>query len=407
MYLDLENLFSERVKGMKKSVIRELLKLTTKPEIISFAGGLPSPESFPVEDLKEIVDEVMENEAKVALQYSSTEGDTILVEQLVKHAARSGMDITEENLLVTTSSQQGLDLISKILINPNDKVIVELPSYVGGLGAFNAFQAEMIGVPQDEDGMSAEILREKVEMLKQKGEKPKFIYIVPDFQNPAGMTMTLERRKEIIEIAQKYKVLIIEDSPYRELRFEGEEVPTLYSLDDKGIVILLGTFSKIFAPGFRIGWITAHPDIINKLIVAKQSTDLCSPTFSQRIIGRFLEKGYLEKNIEKIKKMYHEKCNLIIDCFEKFMPEGVTWTYPEGGLFLLVKIPKEFDTEILFTKALKYNVAFVIGSAFHCDGSGSHTLRINFSYATPDQIVEGSKSLAQAIEEYILGDKER
>ncbi|MEA2103708.1 MAG: PLP-dependent aminotransferase family protein [Candidatus Cloacimonadota bacterium] len=400
MYLDLQNVFSDRAKGMKKSIIRELLKLTAKPEIISFAGGLPSPQSFPVEEVKEVVNEILINEPEIALQYGSTEGDKVLVDQLIIHSKNAGMDITNKNLLVTTSSQQGLDLISKIFINPGDKVIVELPSYVGGLGAFNAYQAKMIGVPQDEDGMSAIILREKLAELKQKGEKPKFIYIVPDFQNPAGMTMTLERRKEILAIASEYKVLVIEDSPYRELRFEGEHVPTMYSLDDKGIVLLLGTFSKIFAPGFRIGWIIAHPDIINKLVIAKQSTDLCAPTFSQRIIGRFMEKGYLQKNIKKIIEMYREKRNLIVEYFEKHMPDGVSWTVPEGGLFLLVTMPKGYDSEILFKEAIEQNVAFVIGSAFNCDDSGKNTMRINFSYATIEQIKEGTKRLAQTIRDH-------
>ncbi|MBS3740596.1 MAG: PLP-dependent aminotransferase family protein [Candidatus Cloacimonetes bacterium] len=405
MDINLNERYSHRVQGMKKSVIRELLKLTAKPEIISFAGGLPSPKSFPVDELKIVIDEVMENEPEVALQYSATEGDQVLVEQLIKYGNKAGNDITEENLLVTTSSQQGLDLVSKVFIDPGAKVIVELPSYVGGLGAFNSYQADMIGVPQDADGMSAEILREKLEELDKHGEKPKFIYIVPDFQNPAGMTMTEERREEILEIAYEYKVLIVEDSPYRELRFEGEDVPTIYSMDDKGYVILLGTFSKIFAPGFRIGWIYANPEIRNKLVVAKQSTDLCSPAFSQRIIGRFMEKGYLEKNIEKIIEMYGKKKDLIIKYFNKYMPQEASWTEPEGGLFLLVSIPEHLDTSELFEIAIENNVAFVIGEAFHHDGSGKHTMRINFSYATEEQLHKGIKRLGKSLKEFIQANK--
>lgn len=396
----LEELLSQNAKGMKKSVIRELLKLTAKPEIISFAGGLPSPDSFPVNELKEVIDEVMKNEARIALQYGASEGDPLLIREILKHSQKGGMDVTEENIVITTASQQGLDFIAKLFIDRGDKVIVELPSYVGGLGAFNAYGAEMIGVPQDAEGMSAVALEKKLAELKVKGEKPKFIYIVPDFQNPAGMTMTLERRKRIIEIAHQYEVLIIEDSPYRELRFEGESVPTLYSLDDQGQVILLGTFSKIFAPGFRIGWMLANPSIIEKIVIAKQSADLCSPPFTQRIIARFMEKGYLDRNIEKIIKMYRQKRDWMMEAFEKYMPEGVTWTRPEGGLFLLVTVPEHIDTDKLFHQAIEHNVAFVVGSAFHCDDSGHNTMRINFSYPTQQQIDEGVKRLAQAIKDY-------
>ena len=400
MTTHLENLLSLNAKGMKKSVIRELLKLTAKPEIISFAGGLPSSKSFPVEDLKEVITEVMENEAEVAFQYSATEGDKILRKELSKHSRKSGIECSEENILITTASQQGLDLLAKIFINRGDKVILELPSYVGGLGAFNAYGADMIGIPMDQEGISSKLLRNKLIKLLSKGEKPKFIYLVPDFQNPAGVTISLNRRKEIIEIAHEFDILILEDSPYRELRFEGEPVPSIYSLENQGHIILLGTFSKILAPGFRIGWVVAHTDIINKLVIAKQSADLCSSTFSQRILGRFLEKGYLEKNIEKVKKMYRKKRDLMIEGFEKYMPEGVSWTTPEGGLFLLVTVPKYIDTDKLFDYALKYNVAYVIGSAFHCDDSGHNTMRINFSYASEEQIKIGVERLAKAIKEY-------
>jgi len=249
MPINFEELFSLNSKRMKKSVIRELLKLTAKPEIISFAGGLPSPESFPIKEVKEVVNEVLDKEGKIALQYSSTEGDAVLRKELIKHAHKNGMDIKDENLLVTTSSQQGLDLVAKIFINPGDPIIVELPSYVGGLGAFNAYGAEMIGVPLDEEGKSAKLLREELEVLNDSGNKPKFIYIVPDFQNPAGITMSLKRRHEILELAREFDLIILEDSPYRELRFEGEHVPTIYSLDNDGRVILLGNYE--FCDNFR------------------------------------------------------------------------------------------------------------------------------------------------------------
>ncbi|RLC48253.1 MAG: aminotransferase [Candidatus Cloacimonadota bacterium] len=401
MISDFENILSDSSKGMKKSVIRELLKLTNKPDIISFAGGLPSPDSFPVDELKEITQEVMEKEWKKALQYGSTEGDSLLKEQLIIRARNDGMDIDEKNITITTASQQGLDLLSKIMVNRGDNVIVGLPSYVGGLGAFNAYGANIIGIQLDEEGMSAEKLENVLEDLKAKGKKPKFIYVVPDFQNPAGITMSVKRRKEIIALAHKFDVMIIEDSPYRELRFEGEVQHTIYSLDNTGQVIVLGTFSKILAPGFRIGWIIADEKFIDKIVIAKQSADLCTPPFTQRIVARYCEKGYLEKRIQKTSKMYREKKDLMIECFDKYMPNGVSWTNPEGGLFLLVTVPNYIDTDNLFDKALEKKVAFVVGSAFHCDNSGHNTMRINFSYPSKEEIVQGVKRLAEAIKEYM------
>ena len=368
MISDLQQIYSTNVKGMKKSQIRELLKLIADPSIISFAGGLPSPESFPVEELKEVITDIMENEPHVALQYGATEGDSLLRTLLVNRYKKDGFDISLENLMITTASQQGLDLLSKVFVNRGDKVIVGLPSYLGGISAFNAYGADMIGIPLDEDGMRPDILEEKMEALKKKGEKPKFIYVIPDFQNPTGITMPESRRKKIIEIAKKYDVLIVEDSPYRELRFKGKSQKTFYALDNTGQVITLGTFSKIFAPGFRIGWIIANEQILDKLITAKQGTDLCTPPFTQRIAARYLEKGYLDKNIKKIIEMYKEKRELMLQHFEDYMPEGVSWTEPEGGLFLFLNLPENMNADELFKKAVKEKVAFVIGSAFHFDG---------------------------------------
>ena len=397
MISDLQQIYSTNVKGMKKSQIRELLKLIADPSIISFAGGLPSPESFPVEELKEVITDIMENEPHVALQYGATEGDSLLRTLLVNRYKKDGFDISLENLMITTASQQGLDLLSKVFVNRGDKVIVGLPSYLGGISAFNAYGADMIGIPLDEDGMRPDILEEKMEALKKKGEKPKFIYVIPDFQNPTGITMPESRRKKIIEIAKKYDVLIVEDSPYRELRFKGKSQKTFYALDNTGQVITLGTFSKIFAPGFRIGWIIANEQILDKLITAKQGTDLCTPPFTQRIAARYLEKGYLDKNIKKIIEMYKEKRELMLQHFEDYMPEGVSWTEPEGGLFLFLNLPENMNADELFKKAVKEKVAFVIGSAFHFDGSGKNSMRINFSYSSKEKNLEGVKRLADVI----------
>ena len=400
MYSNLDNYFSDMSKRAKKSAIRELLKLTKEPGIISFAGGLPAPETFPVEELREVTEEVLKNEAAFALQYGTTEGDDLLREQLVKRYREMGLDITKENLVITTASQQSLDFLGRVFINKGDKVIVEFPSYLGALQAFNAFGASPIGIPSDEHGMDPKLLEAKLAELKANGEQVKFMYIIPDFQNPSGVTMPEFRRKEIIEIAHKYHVLIVEDSPYRELRFEGEAQPTIYQLDKEGTTITLGTFSKIFVPGFRIGWVIADPKIIDKFVTTKQSVDLCTPPFVQRIAGRYMEKGLFSTKLGDIIRLYKHKKDLMMECFEKYLPEGVKWTNPEGGLFLFVYLPEHMDAEKLFKIAIANKVAFVLGTVFYCDGSGKNTLRINFSYCSDEQIVEGVKRLGQAIREY-------
>ena len=400
MYSNLDNYFSDMSKRAKKSAIRELLKLTKEPGIISFAGGLPAPETFPVEELREVTEEVLKNEAAFALQYGTTEGDDLLREQLVKRYREMGLDITKENLVITTASQQSLDFLGRVFINKGDKVIVEFPSYLGALQAFNAFGASPIGIPSDEHGMDPKLLEAKLAELAANGEQVKFMYIIPDFQNPSGVTMPEFRRKEIIEIAHKYHVLIVEDSPYRELRFEGEAQPTIYQLDKEGTTITLGTFSKIFVPGFRIGWVIADPKIIDKFVTTKQSVDLCTPPFVQRIAGRYMEKGLFSTKLGDIIRLYKHKKDLMMDCFEKYLPEGVKWTNPEGGLFLFVYLPEHMDAEKLFKIAIANKVAFVLGTVFYCDGSGKNTLRINFSYCSDEQIVEGVKRLGQAIREY-------
>lgn len=399
MINNLEELFSTSAKGMKRSAIRELLKLTQRPEVISFAGGLPAPESFPIEKLKEVVTEVLDEDGPGALQYGATEGVTELREILVDRYRKQGIDMKTDNLVVITSSQQGLDLLGKIFINPGDKIICGLPSYLGGLSAFSTYGADMHGIEFDEYGMRADLLEEKLASMKKEGVRPKFIYIIPDFQNPAGITMPKERRMKILEIAEKYDVLIVEDSPYREIRFEGEEQPMLYHLDKSGRVITLGTFSKIFVPGFRLGWVMANDDIIDKLVIAKQTADLCTPTFNQKIAARFIAKGYFDENLEKIILQYHEKRDNMLDAFKTYMPEGVKWTEPEGGLFLFLSLPEYMDAEELFKVAIDNNVAFVIGKVFHCDGSGKNTMRINFSFMSKEKTTEGVKRLAAAIKE--------
>ena len=399
MISNFQEIISDSAKGMKRSAIRELLKLAQNPDIISFAGGLPAPETFPTEKLFEVVKEVLEEQGAAALQYGATEGDNKLREQIAENYRNDGFDITKENVLITTASQQGLDLLGKIFINRGDKVFVGLPSYLGGLSAFNAYGADMVGIKFDEHGMRSDIIEEKLAKLKANNDMPKFIYVIPDFQNPAGVTIPDFRRKEILEIAKKYDILIVEDSPYKEIRFEGKDQTSLYALDNTGHVINLGTFSKIFVPGFRIGWVIAHPDIIDKFVMAKQGTDLCTSPFVQKISAKYIEKGYFGTNLKKTIKIYKEKKEVMIKAFEEYMPQGVTWTNPEGGLFLFVTLPEYMNADELFQKAIQKKIAFVKGSVFHCDGSGQNTMRINFSFSSKENNIEGVKRLAQVIRE--------
>jgi 2-aminoadipate transaminase len=387
----LSSIVSDNAKNMRRSAIRDLLKMATRPEIISFGGGFPDITAFPVDELKEVVQEVLDENAIQALQYGETLGLKQLREILAERYREQGMDVTYENFIITTSSQQAIDMITALFINPGDTIVCGLPSYLGALQAFYAHQANPVGVPRDEE------LRSVVGALAAAGKKPKFIYAIPDFQNPSGVTMDIAQRMNVIEVAKKFNLLIVEDSPYREIRFDGESMPMIYSLDKEGRTMLLGTFSKTFVPGFRLGWIMAPKPIIDRLEIVKQSVDLCAPVFNQFIAAKFIEKGYFDKNIERIKVNYCAKRNNMIAAFEKYMPEGVTWTNPDGGLFLFVTLPQGYDATDLFKLAVKEDVAFVIGEAFHCDGSGKNTLRINFSYMNEERAEEGVRRLANAI----------
>jgi 2-aminoadipate transaminase len=398
MVNDLDNTFNRLIRSQKKSAIREVLKLTQQPGIISFAGGLPSPEAFPVRHLKEIVCDIFDTDnAFQALQYGTTEGDVHLRQLLVERYRALGLEIKLENLVITTASQQALDLLPKVFINPGDKVICGLPSYLGGISSFSFYGAVLEGIMLDEHGMQSDILEKKLKKMKAFGEKPKFIYTIPDFQNPAGITMPEHRRQEIIDIAREYDVLIVEDSPYRELRFEGTPQKMICAMDNTGHVITIGTFSKILAPGFRLGWIIADEAIIEKLVIAKQTADICTSPFVQMIAARFMESGVFDAHIEKINGLYREKRDVMLSALSEFMPEGVSWTRPEGGLFLFLTLPEYMDAGELFMQAVEEKVAFVQGSVFYCNGCGKNTMRLNFSFPSKEMNVEGIRRLAVAI----------
>lgn len=399
MISDLEHIFSDSTKNMKRSAIREILKFLQKPEIISFGGGLPAPESFPVKELKQIFNELMDEEGPEALQYGATEGVRELRKILMERYQKEGLNIGIDNLAVTTSSQQALYILGKIFLDKGDKVVCGLPSYLGGISAFRTFGADMHGIRTDEKGMRSDHLEEKLKEFRNQGTKPKFIYVIPDFQNPTGITMPESRRKEIINLAREYDVLIVEDNPYREIRFEGEPQRTIFELDNSWQAITLGSLSKTFSPGLRLGWAIGDKNIIDQMVIAKQSLDLCTPTLTQKLAARYIKEGYFDAHLKKITRQYKRKRDNMIEAFRKYMPEGVTWNEPHGGLFLFLYLPEYMDSQKLFYTAITKEVAFVMGDVFHCDGSGKNTLRINFSYVDEERATEGIKRLAHAIKE--------
>jgi 2-aminoadipate transaminase len=397
MIKDIIAFCSKNALNMKRSEIRELLKVTRQPDIISFAGGLPGPETFPVKDIEEISCQVMREKGALALQYGPTEGEPPFREELAKLMSREKVSIKPENILVTSGSQQGLDIVSKVFLDPKDIVIVELPSYIGGLQAFTAYRARMIGVPQDNEGMRTDLLEKVLEKLAKSNKKPKFIYAVPDFQNPSGVTMSLERRKQLLDLAYQHEVPVLEDSPYRDLRYKGQTVPAIYGLDTQDQVMVLNTFSKILGPGLRLAWIMTPTAWMDRFVVAKQGMDLCSIVYTQLIAVEYMRRGLLPQQIEKIRKIYGKKLKVMLEALEKYMPEEVKWSEPEGGLFLWVTLPKKMSANALFPKAIENKVAYVVGSAFHCNSKGQNTMRLNFSFPTEQQIDEGIQRLAKMI----------
>jgi len=404
--LDLEKLYSKNANNMRKSVIRELLKLTSQPDIISFAGGLPAPEVFPVEDLRQAADRVFTNSPKKALQYGTTEGEIELKNELIKFEERQGVKLTKDNLLVVSASQQALDMIPKLFMDPGDYCIAGSPTYVGTIQAIQSYQGRVLGIPfsPENDGFDMVELDKRYARAMRDGKKVKYIYVIPDFQNPTGICWSLEKRKALLAFAYKHDLLIVEDSPYREIRFLGETLPSIYQLDQQSenrqIVINLKTFSKILIPGARAGWIMARPEIIAKFVIAKQAMDLCTNVFSQMWLAEYLKTGKIYDHIQTINANYREKRNFMVEMLEKYMPKrfDLTWTKPEGGLFLWISLPSYIDTDKMVPKALEQKVAYVIGSAFYFDEPEHNAMRLNFSYANHEQIEVGIQRLAKVIE---------
>jgi 2-aminoadipate transaminase len=387
---------------MGSSAIRELLKLTEKPDIISFAGGLPAPDVFPVEQFQEACQRVLKDYGAQALQYGTTEGYLPLREQIARHSARYGIKVEPDNILITSGSQQALDLLGKIFINPGDRILVESPTYLGALQAWNAYGAEYVSVPMDKSGMNTDDLEEALRT------GPKFIYVLPNFQNPSGVTLSLNRRQRLIDLADQYGVPIIEDDPYGQLRYEGDHLPSVVLLDHRfrdnhnrtfsGNVIYLSTFSKILAPGLRLAWVIAPREVIHKLVQAKQGADLHTATFNQIVAHEVSRGGFLDRHIKLIRDTYRTRRDVMLAAMDRFFPPEVDWTHPEGGLFLWGTLPSYLSSADVLKAAVERKVAFVPGEPFHPNGGGHNTMRINFSNATPEMITEGIRRLGEVIQ---------
>ena len=386
------NKFSDDVFSFFRSPVREIFKRVDLNAIYSFAGGYPSAETFPLEEIKKTMSEVIDKYQGKAFQYGATQGVPELREAVAK---RYG--VTVDRVQITSSSQQGIDVCTRVLVNPGDVILTSSPSYLGALQSFRSYRADIRGIAHKNDIEDFRTAYETViSQVRAEGKLVKFLYMIPDFQNPSGESLTLEERQMLVGLAQKHDFLIVEDSPYRELRYEGEHIPTMYSLAPDH-VIHLGSFSKIFAPGFRLGWAIAHPEILDKIYVCKQSLDLCPPIFDQYVAAEFLSSGRLDANLEKSIALYKRNRDLLLSLLEEHMPEGVSWTHPEGGLFLFLTMPEGFDAVKFYDTALDAGVAYVAGEFFHPDGSGKNTMRMNFSFMTPERIAEGVKLLASLL----------
>ena len=404
--------YASRTKGITRSAIRDLLKVTPRPGMISFGGGLPAPELFPAQRFQEACHKVLSQNSAAALQYGETEGYAPLRQFVADKIARHGIKTSPDNVLITSGSQQALDLLGKLLIDTGDRVLVEAPTYLGALQAFRVFAADFVSVSIDDYGLRTELLE------KPLRSDPKFMYVLPNFQNPAGTTLSEDRRVELVALAERHGVPIIEDDPYGELRYEGDHLTPLLALDRKslprdssytsGNVIYLSTFSKTLAPGLRLGWIVAPPEVIGKLAQLKQGADLHTSTFNQFVAYEIARDGFLEEHVQLIRKVYRERRDVMLDALQQFFPPGVTWTHPQGGLFLWVTLPAGLDIQAILKSALEQNVAFVPGDSFFADnkaGRGrqprqSH-MRLNFSNAAPEQIREGIRRLSEAVKTHL------
>jgi 2-aminoadipate transaminase len=394
-------LFAERTKVMRSSAMRDLMAITARPEVISLAGGLPDTSTFPPQSFAAQMTRIAQESAAEALQYGPTEGFEETKDCILEVMGAEGMLPDPDDIIVTTGGQQGIDLVTKTLVDPGDVVICEAPTYPGAVPVFCSYQADVVQVECDEDGMDIDALERLLGELRTKGRRPKFIYSVPSFQNPAGVTMSFERRRRLVELARANEILVVEDNPYGLLRYGGEPMPPLYQLDGGDFVIYIGTFSKILSPGIRLGWTVAPPPVLEKIVLGKQAADLCTSTLTQYFVREYFAERRWQRYIEDLVEIYRERRDVMVQALRDNFPAEATWTEPEGGLFIWATLPDYIDTGDLLAKALRADVAFVPGQAAYVDGRGRHSMRLNFSGVTAEEIREGVRRIGKVIAEQV------
>lgn len=393
-------LFAERTKVMKSSAMRDLMALTERDDVISLAGGLPDTSTFPPDSYAALMSTVASESCARALQYGPTEGFLRVKKCIAEVMRAEGMEVDLDEVLVTTGGQQVIDLVCKTLIDPGDVIIAEAPTYPGAIPTFCSYQADVVQIPMDGDGMVVEQLEAKLDELERSGRRPKFIYTVPNFHNPAGVTMSLDRRRELVRIAGERELLVLEDNPYGLLRYEGEPLPTLYSLDDE-FVIYAGTFSKILSPGVRLGWSTAPAPILQKMQIGKQGSDLCSSSISQYFVSAYFDAGPWDEYLRSLLEIYRRRRDVMLDSLAEHFPREAEWTHPRGGLFVWATMPPYLDTTDLLARTLEEHVAFVPGRAAYVDGRGGSSMRLNFSGVGEDEIREGIRRIGEVVREQV------
>jgi 2-aminoadipate transaminase len=394
-------LFAERTTVMRSSAMRDLMAITARPEVISLAGGLPDTSTFPPRSFAAQMTKIAQESAAEALQYGPTEGFDETKDCILEVMAAEGMLPDPEDIIVTTGGQQAIDLVCKTLVDPGDVVICEAPTYPGAVPVFCSYQADVVQIECDQDGMRIDLLEELLEKLRHKGRRPKFVYSVPTFQNPAGVTLSLERRARLVELARANELLVVEDSPYGLLRYGGEALPPLYQLDGGDFVIYLGTFSKILSPGIRLGWAVAPPPVMEKIVLGKQAADLCTSTLTQYFVREYFAEGRWRQYIEDLVEIYRGRRDVMLAALREHFPAEATWTKPQGGLFIWATLPDYIDTSDLLAKALRANVAFVPGQGAYVDGRGRHSMRLNFSGVGEEEIREGVQRIGEVIAEQV------
>jgi len=394
-------LFAARTGVMRSSAMRDLMAVTARPEVISLAGGLPDTASFPPETFARQMTKIAQKSAAEALQYGPTEGFVETRECIREVMAAEGMRVDPADVLVTTGGQQAIDLITKTLVDPGDVVICEAPTYPGAVPSFCSYQADVVQIDVDDQGMRIDLLERELERLDGEGRRPKFVYSVPSFQNPAGVTMSAERRVRLIELARERELLIVEDNPYGLLRYEGEPETPLYTLGGGEYVIYVGTFSKILSPGIRLGWVVAPPPVLEKIGLGKQATDLCTSTLTQYFVREYFAEGHWLDYVRDVAEIYRRRRDAMLEALERHFPEQATWTKPQGGMFVWATLPDYIDTEDLLAKALREDVAFVPGRAAYVDGRGASSMRLNFSGSTEDEIREGVRRIGRVVGEQV------